>query len=110
MFIVGLSMTTDAGIYIFQLVDNHAATYSALMLGAAEVSSPPRGSSVAVSSVPRVCAGDGDGLGVRGGHLHGGPPHHAWLLPLAQDLLALVMEDCVPCSAAGGIACLCLCG
>ena len=42
------------GIYIFQLVDNHAATYSALMLGAAEVSSQPRVSSVAVSSVP-VC-------------------------------------------------------
>ena len=30
------------GIYIFQLVDNHAATYSALMLGAAEVGSLPR--------------------------------------------------------------------
>ena len=38
MFIVGLSMTTDAGIYIFQLVDNHAATYSALIIGAAEIS------------------------------------------------------------------------
>ena len=38
MFLVGLSMTTDAGIYIFQLVDNHAATYSALIIGAAEIS------------------------------------------------------------------------
>ena len=38
MFIAGLSMTTDAGIYIFQLVDNHAATYSALIIGCSEVS------------------------------------------------------------------------
>ena len=30
-------MTTDAGIYIFQLVDDHAATYSALVLGALEI-------------------------------------------------------------------------
>ena len=102
----GIQVTSNVsrllpGIYIFQLVDNHAATYSALMLGAAEVGSLPR---VTVPVSP-LCAGDGDGLGVRGRHLHGGPPHHARLLPLAQDLLALVMEDCVPCSAAGGIAC-----
>jgi len=37
MFIIGVSMTTDAGLYIFTLFDNHAATYSALMLGAAEI-------------------------------------------------------------------------
>lgn len=37
MFIIGVSMTTDAGLYIFTLFDNHSATYSALMLGAAEV-------------------------------------------------------------------------
>ena len=30
-------MVTDAGIYIFQLFDNHAATYSALILGCTEV-------------------------------------------------------------------------
>ena len=33
----GLVMVTDAGIYIFQLFDNHAATYSALILGCTEV-------------------------------------------------------------------------
>ena len=37
MFLVGLSMTSDAGIYIFTLFDSHAATYSALMIGAAEI-------------------------------------------------------------------------
>ena len=37
MFLVGVIMTTDAGIYIFTLFDSHAATYSALMIGAAEI-------------------------------------------------------------------------
>jgi len=37
LFTFGLSMTTDAGIYIFQLWDFHAATYSAMILGALEI-------------------------------------------------------------------------
>ena len=38
MFLCGLSMVTNGGIYILQLVDNHSATYSALILGCLEVS------------------------------------------------------------------------
>ena len=38
MFSAGLVMVTDAGIFIFQLMDNHAATYSALIIGCSEVS------------------------------------------------------------------------
>jgi solute carrier family 6 amino acid transporter-like protein 5/7/9/14 len=38
MFCCGLSMVTNGGIYILQLVDNHSATYSALILGCLEVS------------------------------------------------------------------------
>ena len=38
MFCCGLSMTTNGGMYILQLVDNHSATYSALILGCLEVS------------------------------------------------------------------------
>jgi len=38
MYLAGLSMVTNGGIYILQLVDNHAATYSALILGCLEVS------------------------------------------------------------------------
>ena len=37
MFSAGLVMVTDAGIFIFQLMDNHAATYSALIIGCSEV-------------------------------------------------------------------------
>ena len=37
MFLVGLSMVTDGGYYIFQIFDNHSATYSALILGCVEV-------------------------------------------------------------------------
>ena len=37
MFTLGFIMVTDAGIYILQLFDNHAATYSALIIGCAEV-------------------------------------------------------------------------
>ena len=38
MFLLGLPMVTDGGIYIFQIFDNHSATYSALILGCIEVS------------------------------------------------------------------------
>ena len=38
MFLAGLPMVTDGGIYIFQIFDNHSATYSALILGCIEVS------------------------------------------------------------------------
>ena len=37
MFLAGLVMVTNAGIYILQLFDNHAATYSALIIGCSEV-------------------------------------------------------------------------
>lgn len=37
MFCVGLIMVTNAGMFILQLFDNHAATYSALIIGCAEV-------------------------------------------------------------------------
>ena len=37
MFLSGLVMVTNAGIYILQLFDNHAATYSALIIGCSEV-------------------------------------------------------------------------
>jgi len=38
MFMMGMSMITQGGLYVLQLVDNHAATYSALILGCTEVS------------------------------------------------------------------------
>jgi len=38
MYICGLAMITEGGMYVLQLVDNHSATYSALMLGCLEVS------------------------------------------------------------------------
>jgi len=38
MYICGLSMITEGGMYVLQLVDNHSATYSALILGCLEVS------------------------------------------------------------------------
>jgi len=38
MYLAGLSMITEGGIYVLQLVDNHSATYSALILGCTEVS------------------------------------------------------------------------
>jgi solute carrier family 6 amino acid transporter-like protein 5/7/9/14 len=38
MFFMGLTMITQGGLYVLQLVDNHAATYSALILGCTEVS------------------------------------------------------------------------
>jgi solute carrier family 6 amino acid transporter-like protein 5/7/9/14 len=38
MFLCGLSMITEGGMYVLQLVDNHSATYSALILGCLEVS------------------------------------------------------------------------
>ena len=38
MYLAGLSMITEGGMYILQLVDNHSATYSALILGCAEIS------------------------------------------------------------------------
>eukprot|EP00091_Calanus_sinicus_P022912 TRINITY_DN7519_c0_g1_i1.p1 TRINITY_DN7519_c0_g1~~TRINITY_DN7519_c0_g1_i1.p1 ORF type:complete len:254 (+),score=35.18 TRINITY_DN7519_c0_g1_i1:87-848(+) len=38
MFLAGLSMITEGGMYILQLVDNHSATYSALILGCTEIS------------------------------------------------------------------------
>ena len=37
MFAMGLVMVTDAGMYVLQLFDNHAATYSALIIGCSEV-------------------------------------------------------------------------
>ena len=37
MFCVGMIMVTNAGMFILQLFDNHAATYSALIIGCAEV-------------------------------------------------------------------------
>ena len=37
MFSVGMIMVTNAGMFILQLFDNHAATYSALIIGCAEV-------------------------------------------------------------------------
>jgi len=38
MYLCGLSMITEGGMYVLQLVDNHSATYSALILGCLEVS------------------------------------------------------------------------
>ena len=38
MYCCGLFMITEGGMYVLQLVDNHSATYSALILGCAEVS------------------------------------------------------------------------
>ena len=38
MYLAGLSMITEGGMYILQLVDNHSATYSALILGCTEIS------------------------------------------------------------------------
>ena len=38
LYLAGLTMVTEGGMYILQLVDNHAATYSALILGCLEIS------------------------------------------------------------------------
>jgi len=38
MYLAGLSMITEGGMYVLQLIDNHSATYSALILGCCEVS------------------------------------------------------------------------
>jgi len=38
MYCAGLFMITEGGMYVLQLVDNHSATYSALILGCFEVS------------------------------------------------------------------------
>jgi len=38
MYLCGLFMITEGGMYVLQLVDNHSATYSALILGCLEVS------------------------------------------------------------------------
>jgi len=38
MFLCGLCMVTEGGMYVLQLVDNHSATYSALIIGATEIS------------------------------------------------------------------------
>jgi len=38
MYCAGLFMITEGGMYVLQLVDNHSATYSALILGCCEVS------------------------------------------------------------------------
>jgi len=38
MYCCGLFMITEGGMYVLQLVDNHSATYSALILGCSEVS------------------------------------------------------------------------
>ena len=37
MFIGGLSMVTNGGMYVLQLMDNHAGTFSALITGCTEV-------------------------------------------------------------------------
>lgn len=37
MFMVGLSMVTQGGMYVLQLLDNHAGTFSALINGVVEV-------------------------------------------------------------------------
>uniref|UniRef100_A0A6A7FYT7 Transporter n=3 Tax=Hirondellea gigas TaxID=1518452 RepID=A0A6A7FYT7_9CRUS len=37
MFIVGLSMTTKAGMYVLQMMDSYSSTFSALMVGVIEV-------------------------------------------------------------------------
>ena len=37
MFTMGITMITEGGLYVLQLVDNHSATYSALILGCTEV-------------------------------------------------------------------------
>ena len=37
MYCAGLLMITEGGMYVLQLVDNHSATYSALILGCCEV-------------------------------------------------------------------------
>jgi len=37
MYLGGLLMITEGGMYVLQLVDNHAATYSALILGCMEI-------------------------------------------------------------------------
>ena len=50
MFSAGLVMVTDAGIFIFQLMDNHAATYSALIIGCSEVSAAAAMISVVLAS------------------------------------------------------------
>lgn len=38
MFMIGLIMCTNGGMYVLQLIDNYAATFSALVIGAAEIS------------------------------------------------------------------------
>ena len=38
MYLAGLGMITEGGMYVLQLVDNHSATYSALILGISEIS------------------------------------------------------------------------
>jgi len=38
MYFAGLLMITEGGIYVLQLIDNHSATYSALILGCMEIS------------------------------------------------------------------------
>jgi len=38
MFFAGLLMITEGGVYVLQLIDNHSATYSALILGCMEIS------------------------------------------------------------------------
>jgi len=37
MYLAGLSMITEGGMYVLQLIDNHSATYSALILGCCDV-------------------------------------------------------------------------
>ena len=37
MFLVGLSMVTTSGMYVLQMMDNHAGTFSALITGMVEV-------------------------------------------------------------------------
>lgn len=37
MFVIGLSMVTNGGMYVLQLFDNHAGTFSALITGLIEV-------------------------------------------------------------------------
>lgn len=37
MYLLGLTMCTEGGIYVLQLIDAYAATFSALILGLVEV-------------------------------------------------------------------------
>jgi SNF family Na+-dependent transporter len=37
MFLLGLVMCTDGGMYVLQLIDTYAATFSALIIGMTEV-------------------------------------------------------------------------